>query len=160
MVVSFPYCLKHVFKQIEIGVRICDPTNDDLFSSSTQANSEVIASTDNVNLEYQTFLWYHKGKCVLVEQDGIATFYGCSECAPTSKINFSFNVCFKNADAQVLLETIKHTILFELTLVDIDKLNYTYGSVGPYVSKGLKSFLTNYTQGADSRSRWKLSRAR
>ncbi|CAF4177220.1 unnamed protein product [Rotaria magnacalcarata] len=34
---SFPM-IKHVFKQVEVGVRLCGPANNSLFSDATQVN--------------------------------------------------------------------------------------------------------------------------
>ncbi|CAF2599801.1 unnamed protein product [Rotaria sp. Silwood2] len=134
--------VKHLFKQVEVGVRICGPANDSLFSSSTQVTSKVMPTAD-ANLEYRTFFWCRNGECAVIEQDGIAAYYGSSECMPTSESNFGFNVCFKNSDAQTLLKQVKHTRPFELRLAEMDKLSDIYGDVGTHLATGIESFLSS-----------------
>ncbi|CAF4853415.1 unnamed protein product [Rotaria sp. Silwood1] len=138
---SFPM-VKHMFKQVEVGARICGPANNSLFSPSTQANSKVMPTTD-ANLEYRTFFWCRNGECTLAEQDGIVAYYGSSECMPTSESNFGFNVCFKSSDTQMLLEQVKHTNPFDVSLAEMDKLRDIYGEIGTHLVTGIESFLAS-----------------
>ncbi|CAF1563916.1 unnamed protein product [Rotaria sp. Silwood1] len=137
--------VKHIFQQVELGIRICGPANSSLFSSTTEANSKII-STGNTNLEYRTFFWCRNGKCAWAEQDGIAAYYGCSECLPTSESNFGFNVCFKSDDAQNFLEKVKGIHPFELSLSELDKLHDVYGDVGTHIATGIEFFLANVSK--------------
>ncbi|CAF4820623.1 unnamed protein product [Rotaria sp. Silwood1] len=139
---SFPV-VKHIFKQVEVGVRICGPATNSLFSDVTQAISKVMTTADT-NLEYRTFFWCRNGECALAEQDGIAAYYASSECMPTSESNFGFTVCFKNSDAQKFLEQIKNTRPFELSLAELDKLHDIYGDVGTHIATGIEWFLDNF----------------
>jgi uncharacterized protein len=139
---SFPM-VKHIFKQVEVGVRICGPANNSLFSDAVQANSKVMPVADT-NLEYRTFFWCRNGGCAWAEQDGIAAYYGSSECMPTSESNFGFNVCFKHSDAQTFLEQIKNRRPFELSLAELDKMHDLYGDAGTHIATGIKWFLANF----------------
>ncbi|CAF3060817.1 unnamed protein product [Rotaria sp. Silwood2] len=141
---SFPI-VKHIFKQVDVGVRICGPANNSLFSDATEAKSKIIP-TDNTNLEYRTFFWCRNGECVWAEQDGIAAYYGCSECLPTSESNFGFDVCFKSDDGQKFLEKVKDIRPFELSLAELDKLHDIYGDVGTHIATGIESFLANVSK--------------
>ncbi|CAF1047584.1 unnamed protein product [Rotaria magnacalcarata] len=138
---TFPV-IKHVFKQLDVGVRICGPANDSLFSNETEANSKVIL-TNNANVEYRTFFWCRNGECVWFEQDGIAAYYGCSDCLATSDSNFGFDACFKSNDAQHYLEKIKDIRPFELSLAELDKMHDIYGDAGIHIARGIESFLAN-----------------
>ncbi|CAF3485810.1 unnamed protein product [Rotaria socialis] len=141
---SFPM-IKHVFKQVEIGVRLCGPANNSLFSDATQANSKIIPTAD-ANLEYRTFFWCRNGGCSWAEQDGIAAYYGSSECPATSESNFGFNVCYKSDDAQKLLEKVKGTRPFELSLAELDKLHDIYDDVGTHIATGIELFFTKFSK--------------
>lgn len=137
--------VKHIFKQVEVGVRFCGPANNLLFSDGVQAKSKVIP-TDNANLEYRTFFWCRNGGCAWSEQDGIAVYHGCSTSVPTSESNFGFNVCLKNAEAQRFLEKIQNIRPFELSLVELNKLKDIYGDVGTHIATGIELFLEKFNQ--------------
>lgn len=136
--------VKHIFKQVEVGVRICGPAASSLFSDAVQANSKVMPTADP-DLEYRTFFWCRNGGCAWAEQDGIAAYYGSSKSIPTSESNFGFNVCFKNSDAEKFLEQIKNTRPFELSLAELDKLHEKYGDVGTHIATGIEWFLAKFT---------------
>jgi uncharacterized FAD-dependent dehydrogenase len=140
---SFPM-IKHIFKRVELGMRVCGPSTNELYSVSTQIDPKFIKMNTNNIVEYRTFCWCRKGECVSTQHDDIITFSGRADCAPTTESNFGFNARFKTEDALTLLETAIHTPSFKVPLTNIDHLINVYGAVGTYLSAGIKSLLDEF----------------
>jgi phosphomevalonate kinase len=135
------------FMRIEMGVRVEGPADTPIYEQFSKSCIDPKFTSVSGDIEYRTFCWCRNGEVVCCEFDKTKSWSGRSDCEPTGKSNFGFNVRFKNPKYMYLLEQAYNTAPFKIKLDDpsgIDKIDEKYREVYSHIKVGLISFLTNY----------------
>lgn len=128
------------FKRIELGCRIEGSSDNSLYNASTNIDPKFMKYDSEKKIEYRTFCWCRDGETVCTNFKDIKTWSGRSDCEPTKKSNFGFNLRFKDEKYMHLLNRalITKPFVSDLDGTDVDD---NYKEVYTYLMEGLESFL-------------------
>jgi hypothetical protein len=138
-----------IFRRVELGARFEGSSDSPLYNISTNIDPKFMKWDQQNKIEYRIFCSCKDGETTLTNFKGIETWSGRSDCEPTGKSNFGFNLRFKDPKYIPLLDR-----AFEIKpfIIDIDlikkngqnvedELRKYYGEFADYYLTGLKSFL-------------------
>jgi hypothetical protein len=138
-----------IFRRVELGIRFEGPSNSPLYHISSNIDPKFIKWDPEKKIEYRLFCFCRQGETCLTNFNGLKTWSGRSDCEPTGKSNFGFNLRFKDPKYRSLLDHALKTKPFVIDINEVkkngesveDELRKHYEEFADYCLDGLKSFL-------------------
>jgi phosphomevalonate kinase len=127
------------FKRVELGVRFEGPSSSEIYDISSNVDPKFLKVMNGC--QYITFCWCRKGETKYSNFNGIKTWSGRSDCVPTEKSNFGFNVKFRHESSVEMLEKAIHTEIFDVEFQKDEDIPESYKEIYSHIKKGLSSFL-------------------
>lgn len=141
--------ISKIFKRVELGVRFVGPASNKAYLLSDNVDPKFVKDDVGKKIQYRSFCTCRNGETVITNCSGIRTWSGRSDCIPTHKSNFGFNLIFKDQKYLELLDFACNTEPFIIKLKDINNLNdpiiaskiTNYKPILEYIKIGLESFM-------------------
>jgi uncharacterized FAD-dependent dehydrogenase len=153
MFLRLPNTCKRIFRRIEMGVRIqCDSANC-TWQQMKGVDPKYINEDSKHKLQWRTFCCCRQGEVALSSYNGLYSYSGRADCAPTKFSNTGFNVrCYDASLQPEFLQLIRKMRLtkpdkqpFAIEFSEFmsnnnDKVKQIYGSMLQPLQEGIRKF--------------------
>lgn len=161
----FNTSMNNRFMRLEYGVRVEDKPERSFFVNNRMKDPKFIygKTIDDVSrtVEYRTFCCCRHGEVVVTDNNGLRFCSGRSDCQPTDRSNFGFNVRILNKDLSnklskdfIYLNSLEMIPFQGIPLADAinnDALEKYYGKTGNFfLCEGLKLLLERFPDLTDA----------
>lgn len=146
---NFTTLINTTFKRVELGVRFEGSSTNGIYNLTPNVDPKFMKWDNQNKIEFRSFCTCRNGETCVTNSNGIRTWSGRSDCAPTGLSNFGFNLVFKDEKYLNLLDIARKTKPFEIKMRDIYNLEDIdisakvgeYKEVLEYIKDGLESFI-------------------